>query len=233
MICSFVELSELTIDSMSKLIENHPDPLSFISVNEKEELQSKLNANELLHLETSLKEMFLAQLQSRKRKRYTQDGRLCASAFVQDGKTYFDCTSTRSPDGEMKNKEWCYVDPEAKGTKIWDYCKPIMDYDKVREANQKCLKEITVACRKTNAEIEQYITPAQNSIDELKRVKDGQEDIDNKVSLLIREISTINNNLANLYSIKTQWENEENKIISIKNLLFRFGCQNCEKKGNT
>ena len=209
-----VELNELTTQtSQRNRHANNSGPMSFISLNEKEEIESKINAKELLHLETSLKEMFLSQLQSKKRKRYTQDGRMCASAFVQDGKTFFDCTSTRSPDGELKNKEWCYVDPGAKGSKIWDYCKPIMDYDKVREANQKYLKEITVACRKTNAEIEQYISPAQNAIDELKRVKDGQAEIDNKVNILIKQISTINNNLANLYSTKTQWATEENKII--------------------
>lgn len=196
--------------------EIKPGPLSFISLNEKESVESKLSEAEIMRLETSLKEMFLSQLQSKKRKRYTQDGRLCAAAFVQDGKTFFDCTSTRSPDGELKNREWCYVDPTQKGDKIWDYCKPIMDYDKVREANQNLLKEITIEARKTNAEIEKFVSPAQNALDELKRVKEGQADLDNKVNLLLKDISTSNNNLANLYSIKSQWENEENLIISKK-----------------
>jgi len=177
--------------------KNNPGPLSFISLNEKESIESKLSEAEIMRLETSLKEMFLSQLQSKKRKRYTQDGRICAAAFVQDGKTFFDCTSTRSPDGELKNREWCYVDPTQKGDKIWDYCKPIMDYDKVREANQNLLKEI----------------------------------IDNKVNLLLKDISTSNNNLANLYSIKTQWENEENLIISKVNFnAFRFSSENRKKK---
>ena len=79
-----------------------------------------------------------------RKKRTTQDGRTCSQAFVQDGKTYFDCTNARSPDGQMKNKEWCYVDLSQQGAKKWDYCKPIMDYDKVRAANVLSLKEITI-----------------------------------------------------------------------------------------
>jgi len=52
---------------------------------------------------------------NRRKKCYTEDGRLCAAAFVHEGVTYFDCTSPRSPDGNLKNKEWCYVDIGVKG----------------------------------------------------------------------------------------------------------------------
>ena len=147
-----------------------------------------------------------------RKKRTTQDGRTCSQAFVQDGKTYFDCTNARSPDGQMKNKEWCYVDLSQQGAKKWDYCKPIMDYVKVRAANVLSLKEITIDCRKLNNEISQNINPAQNALDELKRVKDGQASLDNKINLMLKEISTINNNLVNLYNTKNQWENMEKLV---------------------
>jgi len=41
----------------------------------------------------------LADSMKRTSKRWTKDGRLCANAFVQDGKTFTDCTATKSPDG--------------------------------------------------------------------------------------------------------------------------------------
>jgi len=46
------------------------------------------------------------------RHRYTLDGRLCAGSFAQNGKTYSDCTSDKSPDNKQENKEWCYVEKD-------------------------------------------------------------------------------------------------------------------------
>lgn len=65
------------------------------------------------------------------KRRYTRDSRLCASAFVQEGKTFTDCTDTKNPDGKLDGKEWCYVDPNAGGSPNWGVCKPNLDYDKV------------------------------------------------------------------------------------------------------
>ena len=73
---------------------------------------------------------------TQKRKRYTKDGRKCAENFVQDGKVYGDCTTSKSPDGQIKNEEWCYVEAPEKGAKQWDYCKPVMDWDKARQILQ-------------------------------------------------------------------------------------------------
>ena len=183
-------------------------PVSFLSLGEKVHLQA--NSQTLSKLDTHLNSFLNSQ--SMRKKRMTQDGRTCSQAFVQDGKTYFDCTNARSPDGQMKNKEWCYVDSATSGVKNWDYCKPIMDYDKVRSANVLSLKEITSDCRKLNNNISQNINPAQNALDELKRVKDGQAELDNKINLMLKEISTINNNLVNLYSTKSQWENMDKLV---------------------
>ena len=191
--------------------------MSFLSLYEN--ASSNLKTSGFLESKATSKLNLLAELTSGRKKRYTEDGRLCARAFVQEGKTFFDCTATRSPDGQMKQKEWCYVDPNMKGTKVWDYCKPIMDYDKVREANQNYLREVTTACRKLDSEIEDLIPPVQNALDDLKRVKEGQAKIDNKINLMLKDLSTVNNNLANLYSTKSLWEIEENKIVVINNKI--------------
>ena len=185
--------------------------VSFLELEDHEKLQ--VNAEELMKLETNLKEMFMAQMINRRKKRYTDDGRQCAAAFVQDGVTYFDCTAARAPDGSLKNKEWCYVDIGVKG-KNWGYCKAIMDYDKVREANQKYLSELTVECRKVNDEIEFYVAPAEAAISDLDKLRSEQAELDNKVNLMIRDVETVSNNLLNLYSIKSEWEKEEIKTIS-------------------
>ena len=186
--------------------------VSFLELEDHEKLA--VNAEELLKLENNLKEMFMSQMINRRKKRYTVDGRHCAAAFVQDGVTYFDCTAARSPDGGLTNKEWCYVDIGVKG-KNWGYCKPIMDYDRVREANQKYLLELTVECRKVNDEIEFYVAPAEAAINNLNKLRSGQAELDNKVNLMIRDVETVNNNLLNLYSIKAQWEKEEIRAIGI------------------
>jgi hypothetical protein len=182
---------------------------SFLSVNEN------LETEELSKLSTMVNAMMMTGQGGRKKKRYTEDGRLCASAFAQDGQTFFDCTATRSPDGQNKNKEWCYVDASAKGDKPWDYCKPIMDYDKIREENQEQLKQFSIKARKVNTDIESNISPGQQSLDDLKKVRQGQAELDQKINQLINQIATINNNMQNLFNTKSQWEKEENKAVDL------------------
>jgi len=38
-----------------------------------------------------------------------------------------------SPDNKNTGEEWCYVDANAGGNPNWGYCKPILDYDRVRK----------------------------------------------------------------------------------------------------
>jgi len=90
-----------------------------------------------------------------------------------------------------------------------------MDYDKVREANQHYLRELTIECRKVHDEIEVHVAPAEESINELQRIRIGQAELDNRINLMIRDVEAINSNLANLYSIKAEWENEELRVIAL------------------
>ena len=111
-----------------------------------------------------------------KKARWTQDGRMCAHAFVQDGETFFDCTKSKSPDGLMNNKEWCYVENPQSGAKSWDYCKAIMDYDQVRAYNENSQREMAVKISDLNRSIVQNIQPAQETLTGLKKLKTGQEE---------------------------------------------------------
>jgi hypothetical protein len=184
---------------------------SFLNLNENLEEKSE----EMSKISSMMKTMLMMHQSNRKKKRYTEDGRLCSNAFAQEGQTFFDCTSTRSPDGQNKHKEWCYVDASEKGSKPWDYCKPIMDYDKIREENQNQMKQFTIEARKVQTEMESQLGPGQKALDDLKKVRQGQAEIDSKINLLIKEISVLTNNMQNLYLTKEQWEKEEEKAVEI------------------
>ncbi len=188
-------------------------PHSFIELESKNNLfeNSRSELQNLIELE--LKDSFSSQFFNGRKRRYTEDGRLCAAAFSQNGQTFYDCTSSRSPDGQLKNREWCYVNPGEKGTK-WGYCKPVMNYDKVREANQRHLRLVTQECRKVQDEIESIISPVEDILNGLAKIIKNHADLDNKVNLIVRQVQTIKNNVGNLFGIKTNWEKEEVKVLS-------------------
>merc|ERR1712193_573785 len=68
----------------------------------------------------------------RQKHRKTTDGRLCSAAFVQDQRTFTDCTTVRNPDG-VEGREWCYVEAQLAGAgKNWEYCAPAVNYAAIR-----------------------------------------------------------------------------------------------------
>ncbi|ORM40484.1 uncharacterized protein BXIN_2159 [Babesia sp. Xinjiang] len=69
----------------------------------------------------------------RQRHRKTVDGMLCAAAFVRNGNTFTDCTTTEAPDGSV-GREWCYVEVQLIGVgfRDWDFCAGTVDYDVLR-----------------------------------------------------------------------------------------------------
>ena len=99
----------LSLQSKSNSNLKQDGPISFISLSETVN-HAEAEAIKVLdqtEIEAKIKENLISELTSSKKKRYTEDGRVCARAFMQEGKTYTDCTSSRSPDGQMKQKEWC------------------------------------------------------------------------------------------------------------------------------
>ena len=43
----------------------------------------------------------------------SEDGRLCAAAFVQNRRSYTGCTDAPNPSGES-GRPWCYVEPQVR-----------------------------------------------------------------------------------------------------------------------
>lgn len=159
------------------------------------------------------------EMKAAKKTRWTQDGRMCAHAFVQDGETYFDCTKSRSPDGLMNNKEWCYVENPEAGTKAWDYCKPTMDYDEVRKYNQNSQKQMTIQVNQLNKSIQQNIQPAQETLTELKKLQSGQESLFKRINEMFKSLEYLAKNMEKLYKTKAAFENQKEVI---KNLDFQI-----------
>jgi len=145
------------------------------------------------------------------------DGRLCSKQFAQDGKTFFDCTKARTPDGELSSREWCYVDSTYKTGKKWDYCIPIMDFDRVRAASNNSLKDLTKTSTSINSQISMNITPAQRSLDLLNKVKSFQDDLQNKINELNKVITVINQNIFKLIKAKQDGDKQD-KIVNDLNL---------------
>lgn len=54
---------------------------------------------------------------------------------------FTDCTATQSPDGQT-GREWCYVEVQLQGTgpRDWDFCRPVIDYDYVRQIATESIK---------------------------------------------------------------------------------------------
>jgi hypothetical protein len=167
-------------------------------------------------METDSKEHLQAlamEASLRAKRRITESGTYCAALFKVNGRTFEDCTTEVDAQVPIRNKEWCYIDNPKPGEKTWDYCRPIMDYDKVREANQNEIKEIIVNIRKAEKELETLLQDGQRALDELRRVKEGQADVEAKINNLMKEQTTLNNNLQNLYNLKALWEKEEQKAL--------------------
>jgi len=140
--------------------------------------------------------------------------------FVQDKITYFDCTNTRSPDGKSLREEWCYIDIHAKEGKDWDYCRPTIDYDKVREKNQSELNVLTVESRKINAELIEYESRAEVEINNLKDVRNGHADLDRQILLIQKTKEALENNLKSyIYNLAKKWSDAEKEAIRLAKII--------------
>jgi len=128
----------------------------------------------------------------------------------------------------MKNQEWCYVADTKPGGKNWEYCQPIMDYDKVREDNQKMLQEISRKANEADLNIKQNIVPAKNALDELNNLKNDQAKLDTDIASQKKTIDNINLNLQSLQSSRAIWE-KQNELITKLNFEIE---KKKKKKGN-
>lgn len=141
----------------------------------------------------------------RGKKRYTIDNRLCQTPFKHKGNYFFDCTSIETPDNSQTGREWCFVDSPQSGDKTWEYCIPILDYDKVREFVQSEFRNISIKAKKQTEDFKDTLTPAQGALNELKNLKNSQSHMSVRLADLANDISILNNNLVNLNDYRSHW----------------------------
>merc|ERR1712032_346628 len=169
----------------------------------KSKTSGKLSMKELDTLKLSSMDMSrIKNGAKRAKKRYTTDQEPCSPVFKQDGDYYFDCTNTKAPDGSQTKKEWCYIENPEVGGKTWDYCSPIMDFDKVREENQRLIANVASDAKKLSDKIKEDTKPAQDALDKLKDVKEEQQKLSSDVSDFAKEINSIKNSVQNFFGEK-------------------------------
>ena len=151
----------------------------------------------------------------RAKKRYTIDQHPCSPVFKQEGEYFFDCTNTKAPDGSQTKKEWCYIESPETGGKTWDFCSPIMDFDKVREENQNLISKVASEAKKLAEKIKEDTKPAQDALDKLKDVKDEQQKLSSDISDFSKEVNSIKNSIQNLFGQKKRWKELEDECADI------------------
>ena len=169
--------------------------------------------------ESSMSLNYIMNTASSKKKRYTKDGRKCALAFKQDGVTYTDCTSAKTPDGQIPKEEWCYIDNPEKGTKTWEYCIPVMDWDKVRGKTQDMLNDFVMEIRGSKSTVNKGMIPGNEMIRKVKQIEEETNEIDRKVSELDEIEGVIKNNMNALTDAKIQWELLEEQCVNLQSKL--------------
>jgi hypothetical protein len=164
---------------------------------------------------------------SPKIRRKTQDGRLCAKAFVSNQKTFFDCTKTRTPDGDITESEWCYVDPMYTDDRKWGYCEAILDYDRVRAANFGTMKELTKMISSLSTDMEQGIYPTQRAMEEIKGIRQKQIQMSMNLNEVTKSMDKLFENLQKLSKVSQEYSDQEKKV---KELMYQIEVKEKELK---
>ena len=146
---------------------------------------------------------------------------------MSESKTYFDCTKSKTPNGDLVDKEWCYVDPIYNDGKPWGYCLPIMDYDRIRQSNLGALRLLIKLMSEINLQIGQNLAPAQQSLEEINHVQQLQKMLQTKMNEMMKNSKLVKENLDKLEKAKDQCTQQQKNV---KDLLFTLDRKDKFKK---
>merc|ERR1712032_1186427 len=121
--------------------------------------------------------------------------------------------------------------PETGG-KTWDFCSPIMDFDKVREENQNLIGRVATEAKKLSDKIKEDTKPAQDALDKLKDVKEEQQKLSSDISDFAKEINSIKNSVQNLFGQKKRWKELEEECADIGEKTQKKIKQKAEEEAN-
>ncbi|VWU51102.1 LCCL domain-containing protein, putative [Hepatocystis sp. ex Piliocolobus tephrosceles] len=167
----------------------------------------------------------------RQQHRKTVDGRLCAAAFVQDDQTYTDCTKSTDPNG-VTGREWCYVEVQliGKGTRDWEYCKGVINYDIVRSKARIFFRSKSINLRSAVTKLdlehkrlvgiyEKYEeicgTTSELVNSKIHEINDIAKNVSRQINKLLLQASSISNIENNI--IELEDEVEINKKFFLEN----------------
>lgn len=163
----------------------------------------------------TLRELLMAQLGTKRKKRYTVENFKCASAFKANDQEYYDCTMDRSPDGNRPTKEWCYLEKTADTATTWDYCKPNLDYDKLRFKIQEILEDITKVARRQIEAMRKVTPKAENNINAFRNTVKDQADINSKINILEKDKPNIDALIKSLLVTCDKWMELERESVNL------------------
>jgi hypothetical protein len=149
--------------------------------------------------------------------RYTEDGERCSKIFIQNGKTYYDCTDIRSPDGQDLKKEWCYIENPKAGQPTWGYCREILDWNKIREAAQSAFWKVSQKVTENIRNSQNAVEPIRRLYNDILRLQRQHKTLDNKLLEMNEDYKTILAQKSYLTNLKVQWSQIENDCVFLEN----------------
>jgi hypothetical protein len=178
--------------------------------------------NEINHTEggrmtakLTLRDLLTASLGTKRKIRVGKEGSIkCKGSFTFGGRDYFDCTSDKTPDGSKTNQEWCMLEDNEQ-TKKWDYCKPDMNFDKIRQEIQRIISKLTVTSREMQDKFDKIVPQETALIQDYQNLKNSQADLTQKVSELNKNTEACKNGMEHLTSLADEWNKLETKSVEI------------------
>lgn len=184
----FVLISLLVIQLQSESLTNDKELMSFVQTSSK--------------------------LQLKKKVRFLKDGRPCAPTFEFNQKTYDDCTTDPAPDASS-GEEWCNVDPAIGGSPPWSFCKPVLNYDKLRERAKEVMERMVIEVSKISTMASNLIEPATKTLSNAENLKKKQAKTDSRLNDMTNKVGNLQSN----HHLAVDGKEKSNSMVEVIKLL--------------
>lgn len=197
------------------------DPIfsSFMELETKEKVATTMLAMNRLEHQLYLK--MAHQLMENRKKRYTENGKECAPTFTHEGKTYDDCTMVKTPDMQDARREWCYIkeDQLEDNKQNWDFCRPDLNYDKLRSYNQDQMLKFNQQYKQNADKLTGTINDLMALENQANAIDKNFQELDMMVGGLLTGCRDNTNKMENLIQDNKETANLENFGASIGAVL--------------
>eukprot|EP00340_Litonotus_pictus_P007826 CAMPEP_0170525054 /NCGR_PEP_ID=MMETSP0209-20121228/10510_1 /TAXON_ID=665100 ORGANISM="Litonotus pictus, Strain P1" /NCGR_SAMPLE_ID=MMETSP0209 /ASSEMBLY_ACC=CAM_ASM_000301 /LENGTH=1255 /DNA_ID=CAMNT_0010814095 /DNA_START=241 /DNA_END=4008 /DNA_ORIENTATION=- len=163
-----------------------------------------------------------SSLMGNRKKRFTESNKECAPTFTTpDGKTYDDCTLSKTPDKQEAKREWCYIreDQKEENKRDWDTCRPDLNYDKVRSYNQDQVQKFHIKLKQIMAIIMESANYYMTFINLATTIENTFMEIDMNVGNLLQQADHCTTKMNTIIEDYRETSNLENLGVSIGEVL--------------